>query len=159
MLSLFFPSESQILILFLYSCKIKKVMQWYACIVILFLQEEEKRNTEFHMCTFDFVRLNEKWLDYAAFLSFDMQLSSSLSRTSFFLPNLYALLFLLKMLCDTWSLLFIYACLMLKFLKNHYKLPILCLLLFSLLSFDFLIVHENVLYPWSTNEDLFFVTL
>lgn len=63
------------------------------------------------------------------------------------------------MFSDTWSLLLIYVYLMLKFLKNHYKLPILCLILFTFFFIYFLIVHENIIYLWSTNEDLLFVTL
>lgn len=134
-----------------------KIMQWYACIFILFLQK--KSNAVLYMCNFDFFRLNEKWLDYAAFFSSDIQLSLLSIEPSFFLPNLYVVLFLMKIFCDTWSLLFIYAYLKLKFLKYHYNLLILCLYLFLLFSFAFWIIHENVLYPWSRNEDPFFVTL
>lgn len=56
------------------------------------------------------------------------------------------LLFLLKIFCDTWSLLFIYAYVVFKFLKHHCDLSTLFLILFSLFSFAFLIVHKNVLY-------------
>lgn len=138
MLSLFFPSEIKILILFLSSCQIKKFMHWYACIVIVFLQKKRQGTLNFTCVLLIFLdKMKSDWIMLLSSL-----LTSSchllLTEPDFFLPNLYALLFLSKMLCDTWSLLFIYVYLMLKFHKNHYKLSILCLLLFSLLCFWFL---------------------
>lgn len=150
----FFPNASKILILFFFSCKIMKIMQSYPCIFILFLK---KKNAELNMWTSGFVRLNEKWLDYAALLFLTYSCHLLLSEPSFFLPNLYVLL--LKILCNTWSLLYSYVNLTFEFLKYQYNLPILCFLLFSLISFAFLVVHENAFYVCSRNKHIFFTML
>lgn len=127
-------------------------MQWYVCIVIVFLQKKRQGTLNFTCALFIF--LDKMKSDWIILLSSLLTSSCHLLLTEpvFFLPNLYALLFLLKMLCDTWSLLFIYVYLMLKFHKNHYKLSILCLLLFSLLCFWFLDCSWEcslpVVYKW-----------